>query len=379
MFFLAGLLLVLSQRAFPWGSAFFDTFRMSFSARAAALGGTHAALADDISTLFSNPAGFRSVEPQFSVAESTVSFYGSAAELLGGMLSGGGTGVMGEKHAALNVLGPLALGYVGNGVGFGIFSSSNVRLNIGDASTPDREIVEGNLFLIGGYAFRIPLPEGWHSSLDIGLSLAAFLSIRNFSFVRSPQFLQYLAPPFQLTQLATIIGPVQRAVGSAVEFGLLYSFKNILSFGISGRDLSLEQLRTFDSFAGLLGAGVSKPSLNILPLDLSAGILFRPPLGRLGRYISDLKFMVDYQDIFDFLIYPPGATHPLLHIGAGLEANFLEIVSVRVGLYQCLVSFGLGLDLTYFTLNFAYFGQELSGEPGGEPVSGYAVGLEFKY
>ena len=89
--------------------------------------------------------------------------------------------------------------------------------------------------------------------------------------------------------------------------------------------------------------------------------------------------MVDYHDMFDFLIYPPASTHPLLHIGVGCELQLLEIVYLRAGFYQCLPSAGLGIDLSLFTLNMAIFGRELSREPGGYPIYGYMIGLEFRY
>ncbi len=46
------------------------------NARASATGGLHVGLADDITTLVSNPAGFQSVEPQFEVADLTVNLSG---------------------------------------------------------------------------------------------------------------------------------------------------------------------------------------------------------------------------------------------------------------------------------------------------------------
>ena len=63
----------------------------------------------------------------------------------------------------------------------------------------------------------------------------------------------------------------------------------------------------------------------------------------------------------------------------GLQFKLLDIVSLRAGYYQCLPSVGLGLDLTLFKLNLAYFGRELSNEPGGYPVGCYTAGLEFTY
>jgi hypothetical protein len=79
--------LAFPSHVFSWESAFFDFFEFSYSARAAAMGGLHCAIADDASTLFSNPAGFRSVKPQFSVSQVTIGLYESAPEILGEVFS----------------------------------------------------------------------------------------------------------------------------------------------------------------------------------------------------------------------------------------------------------------------------------------------------
>jgi hypothetical protein len=171
----------------------------------------------------------------------------------------------------------------------------------------------------------------------------------------------------------------ESALGAGIEFGLLYSFREWLAFGIAGRNLSLEQIRSFGSIQDLIGGGSSTSKYIALPLDLSAGILFRPPLARLSWLISDLVIAADYHNMFDFATYPDGATDPLLHIGVGLELKMLEIVSLRAGYYQCLPSVGIGLDLSLFTIDFAYFGRELSKQPGGYPVDSYSIGIDLKY
>jgi hypothetical protein len=81
--------------------------------------------------------------------------------------------------------------------------------------------------------------------------------------------------------------------------------------------------------------------------------------------------------MFDFLIYPPGATNPLLHIGAGLEIRLFQILRLQAGYFQCLPSGGLSVDLSLFKLSMVVFGREATTAPWGYPVYGYALGLEF--
>ncbi|MDR0388667.1 MAG: hypothetical protein LBH73_01195, partial [Spirochaetaceae bacterium] len=56
-----------------------DPFTMP-NARSAALGGDHAALADDFYGLFTNPASFVGVKEEFSASELSLSTYGPILE-----------------------------------------------------------------------------------------------------------------------------------------------------------------------------------------------------------------------------------------------------------------------------------------------------------
>ncbi|HYW83277.1 MAG TPA: hypothetical protein VFB30_08475, partial [Spirochaetia bacterium] len=81
---LIAALMLVSCTIVHAGSFVFPGVEFS-SARLDAMGGLHVALADDISTLFSNPAGFRQAGPQFSVSELTMSLSGpvfSIADLM---------------------------------------------------------------------------------------------------------------------------------------------------------------------------------------------------------------------------------------------------------------------------------------------------------
>jgi hypothetical protein len=97
----------------------------------------------------------------------------------------------------------------------------------------------------------------------------------------------------------------------------------------------------------------------------------------LTRYVDGLAIMVDYNDIFDFLIYPAAARNPLLHFGLGMEITLLKVVKLRAGFYQLLPCGGLSLDLSFFSIDLAVFGREQSTEPWTLPVYGYMAGIRF--
>ncbi len=371
----AAVLCLIAPPAHSWDGSFFDLFKISNSARAAAMGGLHCALADDSTTLFSNPAGLRSVERELKVSEVALSFYESALEIAGEALSGA-PGPASNRNATYSLWGPLAFSSIRKGRGFGMFSSSDAFVHAWGPSPSAELIIQDNLVLIGGWAFRIPLPEGSRSTLDLGFSLVGFATVRGYYNFDIRQLFQANAT---IQDMLASSGLFQRRLGAGIDVGVLYSFDNLFSIGLAGRNLAATQTKDFATIQDFLNGGASTVWYIALPMDISAGLLFRPPLGRLERFVSDLILAADYHNIFDFLIYPDGATNPLLHIGVGLELELLEIVSLRAGYYQCLPSLGMGLDLTLFKLNFAYFGREKSAEPGGYPVYCYTIGLEFSY
>jgi len=360
------------------------------SSRTDALGGMHAALADDLSVLFSNPAGFRAAGPQFSVTEFTTNLNGPIFSLadLGFRVAGGADpltlltepdvqALLTSLYTGAAINGPIALGYIGNGLGFGLFNATTAQFTtVGTVPTVSIELRE-DLMFIAGYGFRIPLPDNLKSTLDFGFSVKAFTrssidwseSILSFiSALSSPSASTLLGQPFTLD------------VGFGVDTGVLYNWDRLLSVGIAVRNLYSPVART--TYATVTdftsGTGGTK-SYGFAPLDLSAGILFTPQLGFLQDYLSAPKFMLDYSDIVDFWTHPDTATNPLLHVGLGVEVLLLDVLALRGGFGDGYFSAGFGLNLTAFRFDLTMFGRELGLEPGQRPNYNLVVSLLFRY
>jgi hypothetical protein len=380
-FFFVLCLYILFSRlpAYAWDGDYFDFFTPAFLTRTAAMGGLHSAMADDLSTLFNNPAGLYSAEPRFSVAGINFSMYGDVRDIVAELATGVSSGTtVARRYGVLNLRGPISLSYVGNGMGFGVYNASNVRLWAYTLPVPlTGAIFEETLLAIGGFAFQIPLPAKWNSSLDVGLAIVPFMTWRGQSTVRDNILValgSYLDP---FSAIAN--EPFQIVKGAGVEFGLLYSYDDLLAVGITGRDLTFVEGSDYTSYSTFLSGEVPTTWTSVLPLDITLGFEIHPSLKRLGIYGTDIRFLLDYHDIFDFLIYPDGATAPLLHIGIGMELSLLQVMHLRAGFYQWLPSVGLGLDLTIFTLNMAFFGREMTADLGGYPTYCFMFELDFNY
>jgi hypothetical protein len=356
------------------------------SARQSALGGSHVALADDLFTLMANPAGFQSAERELHVAEATLGLSGPIFDIASVVIevSGGADpatllldpdvqDLFNGLYAAVNMVGPISFGYVGGGLGFGLFDWIDVSFASAGTLTLATEISEV-ILIAGGYSFGIPLPESWNSSFSIGAVLKTLIRagvsatksvLDLFSLMGNPMAL-LLGQPFLLT------------LGVGADMGLLYSIADVWSFGIAIRDLYSPTIRSeYASMQAFLDADTPTKSSGIIPLDLSLGVAFTPRLGSLGRYISDFKLMLDYKDILDFLTHPGTARNWILHFGLGFEIGLLEALSVRGGFNQGLFSAGLGIDLAAMGIDISMFGTELSTEPGLRPVYNLILSLSF--
>lgn len=355
------------------------------SARTSAIGGTHAALADDFTVLFANPAGFLEVEPVVSVSELTFKLSGPVFDIAGIVLSGEEDlfnssevqSMLRGLYTGFNLTGPLSFGYLGDGLGFGMFSNSNLEFRNDKPLQVTARLTE-EVSLLGGYAFRLPLPERSVHKLDLGILMKG--GIRGEveitkSFLQLEELLSSLAPgglvhnPFDLV---SIIG---------FDLGIRYEYNDVLAVGLVGRDIFSPTLRskytTLQSF--LDGGEIPSQENGLVPLDLSLGIMYRPPIGGEDQFLSGMKVFLDYRDIIDFWTHPKTAKNPLLHIGLGTELEFLKVLSFRLGFNEGYLTAGLGLDLSVLALNASMFGSELSSEPGMRPVYNLMIGLEFRY
>jgi len=355
------------------------------SAETSAMGGVHAASAQDLTTIFSNPAGLAAVPGTLNIAELNIGLVGPVFTIAGIALGGTSNiltspslvSLVSSLYAGLNIGGPLAFGYVGHGLGFGVFNNTALLLSSTGAGAVSLQTTERTLFA-GGYAFRIPIAPV-DGALDIGLLLKGFI-IGNVTVSGSLLTIDSLLSSLNAATFTD--NPLDITSGIGVDAGIRFSmWKETLAFAVSATNLySPAIVNHYASLTSFInGGGTTSAATNeVFPIDISFGVKYSPPLGSLSRYINALDLYFDYRNIFDFLLYPATAENIVLKFSAGAQVRLLEILSLRAGFARGLPSFGLGLDLTAFTLNAAIYGDELSTEPGLKSVYNLVVGFVFR-
>ena len=358
-----------------------DPFTVPF-AREISVGGKHAALADDFSVLLSNPAGLAVAEPTLYASRLALTTSGPIFDIANLMTGGGdimtALGDLLAKYdyklyTAFDLSGPLSFGYVGEGLGFGLFNKTSFALNSASVSAI-RVTATEELLLTGGYAY----------SFDLGGGHALSLGLLAKGFVRGQIEAKDTLLGIQsiLSNPASLLGqPFVLTTGIGLDAGIRWDWERQVSAGLVCRDayspaLVSEYTSAMDFVANPATALSGSTRSTIRP-DLAVGAAWSPELGRLGRYIDGLVVTLDYVDILD--LARPVPRNAILNLGLGVEVRMLEILSVRLGFREALLAAGLGFDLGAFSLNAAAWGDELGIEPGARPVYNLLLSFDFAY
>jgi hypothetical protein len=372
---LSAFAFILISGAFPLNAETLSPLGMP-SARASALGGNHAALGDDFSALFTNPASFIDIEGEFSAAELTLSTYGPVLEILD-LVLGGSTALenldlsniigSGGFAAGLELGGPLSLGWVGRGAGFGIVN--RLKADAAVSGFTLRPVFSGDILLIGGYSLRTLDKQG--HTLDLGFLGKGFYRMA-FNLESSI---------FDAADFADSIGshPVRSILGLGFDLGLKYTLAKNFSAALVCLDAyspaMVSTWNTLDDFREKKKPGGA--SFASIQPRLGLGLKYRIRGVFLDKYISRFLILADYRDFLDLAAVIP--RNPILHIGLGAEIVILEKLSLRLGINDALPAAGFGLDLSFMKLDVAIYGRELGLDPGFQSVYAIDIGLLFRY
>ena len=89
--------------------------------------------------------------------------------------------------------------------------------------------------------------------------------------------------------------------------------------------------------------------------------------------VSSWSFYLDYQNILEPIFNKNRS--PLLNLAFGTEIVFHKVLSFRLGMHEFYPHLGVGLDFTYFQIDFSAFLKEL----GNNPWEKQKIGLDFAF
>ena len=276
-----------------------------------------------------------------------------------------------KLYAGFDMAGPLSFGYVGEGLGFGLFNTTSFSLNAASISSIKVDLHE-DVLVVGGYAYRFNLGGG--HALDAGLLAKGFVrgeiseekGLFEVESLMDPSAL--LSSPFTLT------------TGIGLDAGLRWNWEERVAVGLVCRDAYSPALVSKYSD---ISSFISNPASSHIPPtvyskidpNLALGASWSPDLGALGHYVDGLTLAADYSDILD--LFSPLPRNAILNVGIGAEVRLLEIMTVRLGIKEALLQAGMGFDLGGTRVSATAFGRELGLEPGSRPIYDLLISFEF--
>jgi hypothetical protein len=276
-----------------------------------------------------------------------------------------------QLYGAGDIAGPLSFGYVGDGIGFGLFNRTHAVVDAASL-TNIGILAQEDILLVGGYAYGLNL--GKSHRVEAGLLAKGFarggISSTTDALSLAAIFNKVMDQPFQLE------------TGIGVDLGLRWVWLPTgLSAAIACRDIySPVLVNSYTSVQGFVTnpQAASKGSVpGEIPRNLDVGFAWSMLPGGLWNLVDSLSVALDYGHILD--LWKPFSRNPILNLGLGLETRFLDVVSLRAGIAEGYPTAGASLDLAVMKLNLAVWGSELGSEPGSRPAFNLMTGLEFSY
>lgn len=350
------------------------------SARLAGFGGAYSSMQAGFDTLSTNPAALAAVDKEWSIARLAVNASGPLFDLASVLqaddLTDGILDLVSKNegiHLGSSITGPLAFGLVDRNFGFGLFNRSVVNASI-PSITSTTVLAGEELQLVGAYGLDV-LTHKKHA-LAVGLQLKGFFQT---FLTESGTAIAVLSTftgseGFKPQNIPTIL-----ATGFGVDAGLLYRFGSLLNVGIVCRNaftpVYISSYATFTDYLDGVPAGDTRSDR--LEPELDAGATIRIPLPENWITVTEFRVMADYRNILDR--FKPAARNPVLEAAVGTELRLLDVVSLRAGISETYLSSGLGLDLSFFTIDFAMYGRELGREPGKRPLLNMELQISMEY
>jgi hypothetical protein len=346
-------------------------------------GGQHVAYSDDFDAITTNPALYKDIKGQIAIFEFSMSLIGDTLGMseLGAALTNSSENMNldsiaefagksgGKIPLGFDLQGPLASGYVGKGFGIGLLNRTYANMQL--VGTSLKASANEDVWFNFGMAFDLFN----YQDHDIDWGFNAKLAGR-FNLLMKGTLLdmaEHMDTMFNST-------PVTFSLGGGADLGFRYKWGDNFTAGLVLDDvISLYRINhyTLEEFSEQALAApytVTSDFWAVTPrLNLGAAYTMQPV-----RFIK-LGFMADYNDVINLFTNTYNTRNPILNIGIGAEAVFYNFISLRLGLYDMLPHLGLGLDCKIFKLETAYYGKELSNEPGGLSTYAFDLGILFRY
>ncbi len=321
----------------------------------------------------------------FEAAAESDPAYGYPSGVISRIVSGIESGL---PRGHMRVGGQLGLGYVGNGIGLGLFANAEATID-GTSALEAYGTAHNTISFVGGLGLTFG---------DIHVGVAVRPTILGYTVVRAaPVLSSYLAGGD--VDLATMFAnTVYYGSGIGFDIGALWEL-GPLNVGVAVKDLFGSRMSyrktDFDTYyrsllAASLPVGTELTAAEqadawTVPIKLSLGVQLHPDLGAISQRI-DPSVGLDLVDVTSFIRTRKAGESVsfdqiLSMVNVGGEVTILRFLSLRGGYYGGYLAGGIGLDIFLLDLNAAIagnIGRDEQGRWGFQSIGG-SVELAIRF
>ena len=272
------------------------------------------------------------------------------------------------------------LGYVGNGIGLGLFANAEAVVD-GTNILAATGTAYNTITFVGGLGLTF-------GGLNLGISVRP--TVFGYSVINAAPVIASQLTGSEIDFASMFANAVFYGSGLGVDVGALWEL-GPFSVGVSVRDLLgttiAYQQTDFNTYINALqtaslpiGTVLTADELSsawTIPMKINAGVQFHPDLGVLSGLV-DPKVSVDLLDMTSAIrTWQDGGQVTVDQIvdmlNFGGEVDLLRFLSIRAGYYGGYLSAGLGLDIFLLDINAAIagdFGRDDAGAWGFTNVGG---------
>ena len=264
--------------------------------------------------------------------------------------------------------GPISFAFVDQNFAVGVFNTTKATFLLPSLSH-FYAIMGEDVYITGGYG-GVVYQDDTHT-VSLGFNMKGFL--QTYAYIIGTVFNSSLT--LYRKQLYGV--PLVLQAGFGVDAGFIYKYTDKFTLGATLKDIYTPVFLSYyenykDFINGKKTGGTGYKAF--LP-NLTIGCSIQAfPIDHF-KNIHALTFYFDWRNIFSFI--PSVKRNYLLNFAFGGELILHRVLSIRLGIADLYPQVGLGLDFTYFNLDFSVYARELSLSPWQRPFVNIEIGMRF--
>lgn len=271
----------------------------------------------------------------------------------------------------------LSSGFVKNGFGLGIAVGLDAKAYGNNVSSGEFHSVLTNSLLLG-YSLPVTIKM---ITLNIGGAVRPTYKVRGIAPISS--VLSYMAEEKSEDDFFNDVNYLT-GVGIGFDAGVKFRYMDLVAglslTDIGGTSYSYSTNNYSDLSKGDLIGSTEVKDIYLTPMGFNIGVAYNPDLKSVSKYFSpslSIDYKVDLAKDNEFENFERGSDF-LSNMSIGCDIKLLSFFSLRAGLNQGYMTFGMGTKLLALEVNAGIYSWELGREPGDRQQMGAGIEIAIR-